>query len=133
MVDRDGDLVDGNGGFVDGYGGLVDGNSSLVDGDGGLVDRDGCLVFCRDCGSGLMLNDNDDESRLVSSSEDDGDGRFVLVSCILLQVLPLWHHVEHGFPARWQEHCLLRQPSCSYMVCHNRHCQDWLFLLLHVG
>ena len=108
MVDRDDGLVDGDGVLVDGGGDLVDGDGSLVDGGGSLVDRDGCLVFCRDGSSGLMLSvDDDDDSGLVSSSEDNGDGRFVPVSCILLQVLPLWHRLEHGFPARWQEHCLL--------------------------
>ena len=82
MKTMDGGLIDGNGGLVDGDGGLVDGDKSL--------DRDRGLVFCRNCGDGLMLNDNDD-SGLVSSSEDDGDGRFAPVSWILLQVFPLWH------------------------------------------
>ena len=90
-------------------------DGGLVDEDGGLIDRDKCLVdedrgfvFCRDGGGGLTLN-NDDDSGLVSS-EDDGDGRFAPVSWILLQMLSLWHQVEHGLPARWQEHCLLWQP-----------------------
>ena len=99
-------MVDGDGSSVDD--GLVDRDSSLIERDGSFVDSEICLVFCRDGGGGLMLSD-DDDSGLVSS-EDDGDGRFVPVSCILLQVLPLWHCVEHGSPARCQEHCLLRQP-----------------------
>ena len=105
-------MIDGHGGLVDGDSGWVEGDGSLVDGDRSLVDKDGCLVFCRDGGGEVILSDDDDDddSGLVSSSKDHGDGRFVPACCILLQVLPLWHRIEYGFRARWQEHCLLRQP-----------------------
>lgn len=72
FVGRDGSLVfcrDGGGGLIDGDRSLVNRDGCLIDRDGFLVDRDSCLVFCRDGGGGgLMLND--DDSDLVSSSED---------------------------------------------------------------
>ena len=110
---------------------MVDGDGGLI--DGSLVDRDSCLVFCRDGGGGLTVSDDDNDSGLVSSSEDDGDGRFVPVSCILLQVLPLWHCVEHAFQHVGRSTVYYGNLSYSYMICRNRHCQGWLFLLLHAG